>query len=238
MVIQSLSRMVVLRLLALIAASFTSIAVAEFGARVAWKATYNQWLQNQLHGFDYVDPERSLILPTPNTHLTLQQLREQLTIHGKMLGLANLESLVQGLDVPDDEVVFSINSRGFRGPEFTVPKPETSFRVLAIGDSCTWGPALDEGPLVREERQAETQADDDERASGREGEEQGRGMAISKGAGASHGGAPSARLRRSTHRRTTTTPPTAVAAAEPAIPSGPSIGRSGGSPGTTGIAAR
>jgi lysophospholipase L1-like esterase len=32
-----------------------------------------------------------------------------------------------------------INSRGFVGPEFSVPKPEGTYRVIALGDSCTFG---------------------------------------------------------------------------------------------------
>ncbi len=32
-----------------------------------------------------------------------------------------------------------INSRGFVGPEFEMPKPKSTFRIIAVGDSCTFG---------------------------------------------------------------------------------------------------
>ena len=128
----------------LVGALGISVGGAELTARFVWKEKYNDWLEQQLHGFDYVDRDRSLILPKPNTHRTIQQLREDLRSHGKSLGLANLESLVPGQGLPSDEVVFSINSHGFRGDEFKLPKPESSYRILAIGDSCTWGPAIDD----------------------------------------------------------------------------------------------
>jgi lysophospholipase L1-like esterase len=37
----------------------------------------------------------------------------------------------------------SINSKGFRGPEFTLRKGRKIFRILALGDSCTFGWDID-----------------------------------------------------------------------------------------------
>src|SRR5688572_16830141 len=41
---------------------------------------------------------------------------------------------------PDDHgVEVEVNSQGLRGPEVEVPKPEGRFRVVAMGDSVTYG---------------------------------------------------------------------------------------------------
>jgi hypothetical protein len=39
----------------------------------------------------------------------------------------------------DRAVVYHVNSRGFNGPEFVVPKPPGLFRVVGVGDSVTFG---------------------------------------------------------------------------------------------------
>lgn len=38
-----------------------------------------------------------------------------------------------------DSTWYETNSRGWRGPEVPMPKPEGEFRILALGDSCTFG---------------------------------------------------------------------------------------------------
>lgn len=38
-----------------------------------------------------------------------------------------------------DSTWYETNSRGWRGPEVPEPKPEGEFRILALGDSCTFG---------------------------------------------------------------------------------------------------
>ncbi|MCP5071409.1 MAG: SGNH/GDSL hydrolase family protein [bacterium] len=40
-------------------------------------------------------------------------------------------------------MLFQINRHGFKGPDFEIPKPASTYRILAIGDSYTWGPADD-----------------------------------------------------------------------------------------------
>jgi len=38
-----------------------------------------------------------------------------------------------------DNKVLHFNSKGFRGPEFTIDKPENTFRILTVGGSTTFG---------------------------------------------------------------------------------------------------
>lgn len=48
------------------------------------------------------------------------------------------------------DILMSINSLGFRGPEFPTNKPLNEYRILVIGDSITWQDGLnDEETWVR-----------------------------------------------------------------------------------------
>ena len=46
--------------------------------------------------------------------------------------------------VPPHSYRFTTNAEGYRGPLVAEQKPEGSFRVLALGDSYTWGDGVDE----------------------------------------------------------------------------------------------
>ena len=116
------------------------VGCLEVGARVVWKHKYNNWLARQLHGFDYVDRKRGIVIPTPNTSKTVARFREDLESHGKTMGLTNFEESIQSSASPDSAVLFRINKLGFKGPEITLAKPDSVLRVLTLGNSCTWGP--------------------------------------------------------------------------------------------------
>jgi len=136
-----------------ICAAFVSLVVVlvllEVVAGVIWKSKYNQWLEGQLHGYDHVDYERSVIVPNPNTTMTVGRYREALAARGKTLGLKYSEDTQQGAAMADSAVLFRVNSLGFKGPEVAVPKPPGVFRILTIGDSCTWGPPNDDWTYPR-----------------------------------------------------------------------------------------
>ena len=50
--------------------------------------------------------------------------------------------------VPPHSYRFTTNAEGYRGPLVAEQKPEGSFRVLALGDSYTWGDGVDDGTEV------------------------------------------------------------------------------------------
>ena len=138
------------------------LGIAEGTARVVWKGKYNRWLAGQLHGYDELDRKRSLNIPKANLKATVAQLRADLLAHGKTIGLAQFEDLVDELNLSESDVILTVNSLAFRGSEFVLPKPEGVYRVLAIGDSCTWGPPVDEFtyPSMLERQLAPWMADD------------------------------------------------------------------------------
>lgn len=119
------------------------VSVLELIARKLWHKKYIEWLGTQLHGYDYVDKEKSLIIPKPNTVKTVSQHRADLQRHGKALGLKFFDAAHKQNILSDTEIIFQINSHGFKGPEFIIPKPDSIFRILTLGNSCTWGPAND-----------------------------------------------------------------------------------------------
>lgn len=119
------------------------LVLLEVGSRVVWKRKYNELLEKSLHGFDHVDYERSILVPNANTKTTVAKHRDDLKEFGKTLGLKYFEESIQHDAPPDSVVLFAINEYGFKGPDIVVPKPDSIFRILTIGNSCTWGPPND-----------------------------------------------------------------------------------------------
>ena len=76
-----------------------------------------------------------------------EEMRQPFWVQDPVLG-ARMRPGYRG---PDDfGVEVEVNSQGLRGPEVEVPKPEGRFRVVAMGDSVTYGHlATDEGTYVR-----------------------------------------------------------------------------------------
>jgi lysophospholipase L1-like esterase len=137
-------RHLALKLAVSVIVGLTATVVSEMGARLIWKSKYNDWLAGQLHGYDELDRQRSLIIPRAGINLTVEELRSSLRNHGKTISLGQFEEMVDQLSLADSTPILSVNSLRFRGPEFVVPKPDDVFRIVTIGDSVTWGPPIDE----------------------------------------------------------------------------------------------
>jgi len=135
---------IILKLVLLAAVGLATLGGAELGARVVWKVVYNNWLEEQVHGYDELDRQRSIIIPQAGISQTVEEFRAGLLSHGKTIGLRQFEDLVNELSIADSTSILSVNSLRFRGPEITVPKPDGVFRIVTIGDSVTWGPPIDE----------------------------------------------------------------------------------------------
>jgi lysophospholipase L1-like esterase len=61
---------------------------------------------------------------------------------GRSLTVRHMEQVAEKLGIAPDETAVEVNSDGFRGPEL-VPS-HRRYRILALGDSCTFGTPLSE----------------------------------------------------------------------------------------------
>jgi lysophospholipase L1-like esterase len=73
----------------------------------------------------------------PGMELTLAETRALVKAEGLVLAEQALERGAERLAVPEDRVIFRTNADGYKGPE--LDRSGTRPRVLAIGDSCTFG---------------------------------------------------------------------------------------------------
>jgi lysophospholipase L1-like esterase len=76
----------------------------------------------------------------PGSTLTLQQVLDAKEKEGRILAVRYLRERAPRLGVKPQDIVVRINSDGYRGPE--INRGHGQFRILAIGDSCTFGTLL------------------------------------------------------------------------------------------------
>lgn len=123
------------------------VALSEFGARVIWSLRGRRYDVGSLHEYQTLDsrhPGNWLLKPGFK-----ETLRESLEIQrksGRVIGLATLEQQASTRGLQPDDLVLEINSDGFRGGE--IDKSHSRVRILAIGDSCTFG-LMGERPYAR-----------------------------------------------------------------------------------------
>jgi hypothetical protein len=94
-----------INLFVLFCSIFLMVILVETGSRIIWKKKYNQWLGKQLHGFEYIDFKRSIIIPKPNAKITVEKYRADLVKHGKTIGLKNLETAIEKNLLPDKNII-------------------------------------------------------------------------------------------------------------------------------------
>lgn len=133
------------------------LAVIELGARViyvAWDAGLSQLvitdvdLADHLDRYEMVDPDnpRHWLLRA-GTDWRLADLIEAKDVRDATLGKQRLTELQARHGLTPDQVVMRINSDGFKGPE--LDPTHASPRILALGDSCTFGTWLDKKSYPR-----------------------------------------------------------------------------------------
>ena len=74
--------------------------------------------------------------------MTFSDVLEKKRSEGHVLAVEYLEKRAKALDVHPGDTAIAIDSEGFRGPE--IDPAHARCRILAIGDSCTFGTALGE----------------------------------------------------------------------------------------------
>lgn len=77
----------------------------------------------------------------PGYRKTLGELIEEKRRNGKLLAVEHLEATAEELGLARSDPVIQINSAGYKGPE--IAKVPSRPRVLAVGDSCTFGTLID-----------------------------------------------------------------------------------------------
>jgi lysophospholipase L1-like esterase len=123
--------------------SLVCLVILEGAARVLWRVTYNNRLEEQLHGYDQVDYDRSVTVLTPGSATTYSELLQSLRLKNKPLGVRNLIADGERFGIRPDQPIFQINSFGFKGPEISRHKKPGVTRIMTIGDSVTFGPYVD-----------------------------------------------------------------------------------------------
>jgi lysophospholipase L1-like esterase len=78
--------------------------------------------------------------PRPGCMLTLGDVIENKKKEGRVLAVRYLEERAPVLGIHPQDIAIRINRDGFRGPE--IDPSHSRFRILALGDSCTFGTAL------------------------------------------------------------------------------------------------
>lgn len=120
------------------------LLVLEGVARLIWEGKYHDRLETALRDHQHIDYRRNLIVPTPGARVTLGASLARLRELERPLGAARLEEFQRKHSLPDTTALIRINRHGFRGPDVAVPKPGGIFRILTVGDSCTWGLSVSE----------------------------------------------------------------------------------------------
>ena len=109
------------------------------------KNTSGWWADNQISDDDFVNSIQYLIKVGI---MTVSQTENVITDTSAVKPSSNILDTTSFFEVEADHIsekdrefpeLYSINSEGFRGPEFMKNKPDNTYRIIAVGDSTTFG---------------------------------------------------------------------------------------------------
>lgn len=129
---------------------FLSIGlVAEVASRLMltfkddFKSFFGMSARRNLNEYEMPDPRHPAInwVLMPGFSRTLEQAIRAKEAEGRFLAVKQMTEHASQLGFKRDELLYQINSDGFKGPE--IVKTHRSFRILTIGDSCTFGSLFD-----------------------------------------------------------------------------------------------
>ena len=109
------------------------------------KNTSGWWANNQISDDDFVNSIQYLIKVGI---MTVSRTENVITDTSAVKPSSNILDTTSFFEVEADHIsekdrefpeLYSINSEGFRGPEFMKNKPDNTYRIIAVGDSTTFG---------------------------------------------------------------------------------------------------
>ena len=109
------------------------------------KNTSGWWADNQISDDDFVNSIQYLIKVGI---MTVSRTENVITDTSAVKPSSNILDTTSFFEVESDHIsekdrefpeLYSINSEGFRGPEFMKNKPDNTYRIIAVGDSTTFG---------------------------------------------------------------------------------------------------
>ena len=109
------------------------------------KNTSGWWADNQISDDDFVNSIQYLIKVGI---MTVSRTENVITDTSAVKPSSNILDTTSFFEVESDHIsekdreflgLYSINSEGFRGPEFMKNKPDNTYRIIAVGESTTFG---------------------------------------------------------------------------------------------------
>lgn len=139
------------RLIAYVLMLAATLGLLELGARlvyyihdnqIIWLGLSEEALMATLDDYEMVDPNNRGHWILRADEYSSKRLLQGKRDRGAVLGETRIQTLTERHEILPDTVVMKINSAGFKGPELRTER--SGVRILALGDSCTFGTWADE----------------------------------------------------------------------------------------------